>query len=113
LDNAYRRVSIDGGIEPVWSRDSKQLFYRWPEELPTQMWFVDIPADGRPPSKPVLLFDKPGCYFCEPIRGYDLSLDSQRFLMAKYEQRKPTPVTEMILVQNVKELKNASSAGKK
>ena len=35
-----------------------------------------------------------------PIRSYDISLDGQRFLMVKEEQREPTPVTELVLVQN-------------
>ena len=47
-----------------------------------------------------LLFEKPGYGSSTPIREYDLSLDGNRFLMAKDEQRKPTPVTEMILMQN-------------
>ena len=49
-----------------------------------------------------------------PIRSYDLSLDGQRFLMVKQEQRKPTPVTEMIFVQNwCEELKQKLPTGKK
>jgi hypothetical protein len=51
-------------------------------------------------SKPRLLFEKPGYQSSSPIRAYDLSLDGQRFLMVKLEQRNPTPVTEMSLIQN-------------
>ena len=52
-------------------------------------------------SKPRLLFEKPGFGSdASPIRGYDLSLDGQRFLMVKDKQRKPTPVTELVLIQN-------------
>lgn len=40
-------------------------------------------------------------------------LFSQRFLMVKLEQRMPTPVTELILVQNwFEEFKRIVSAGK-
>jgi hypothetical protein len=65
------------------------------------MWVVDVQTDGGfAASKPHLLFEKPGHWFGVPIRTYDLSLDGQRFLMTKGEQRKPEPVTEMVLVQN-------------
>jgi serine/threonine protein kinase/Tol biopolymer transport system component len=90
------QVSSEGGIMPLWARNGKQLFYRWQD----QMWVVDVRTDGGfGTSKPRKLFEKPG-YFAAVFRTYDLSLDGQRFLMVKAEQRKPTPVTEMILMQN-------------
>jgi hypothetical protein len=65
------------------------------------VWIVDVLADGGfATSKPRLLFEQPGYSLSELQRGYDLSLDGQRFLMVKLEQRKPQPVTEMILVLN-------------
>ncbi len=104
-------VSSEGGIEPLWARNGKQLFYRWQN----QVWIVDVQTDGGfKISKPRLLFEKPGYSSGSPIRTYDLSLDGRQFLMVKVEQRKPTPVTEMILVQNwFEELKRLVSAGKK
>ncbi len=43
-----------------------------------------------------------------------MSLDGQRFLMVKLEERKPAPVTEMVLVENwFEELKRLAPAGKK
>jgi Tol biopolymer transport system component len=90
-------VSSEGGVMPLWARNGKQLFYRWQD----QVWVVDVRTEnGFETSKPRLLFEKPGFHIGAPIRGYDLSLDSQRFLMVKLEQMKPSPVTEMILVQN-------------
>jgi serine/threonine protein kinase/Tol biopolymer transport system component len=96
------QVSSEGGGMPLWARNGKQLFYRHQD----QMWVVDVRTDGGfETSKPRLLFEKPG-YFLAVRRTYDLSLDGQRFLMVKVEQRKPSPVTEMILVQNwLEELK--------
>jgi serine/threonine-protein kinase len=91
------QISTEGGIGPLWARNGKQLFYRWGD----QMWVVDVRTEGGfSTSKPHLLFEKPGYYNGWPTRAYDLSLDGQRFLMVKLEQRKPAPVTEMILVQN-------------
>jgi Tol biopolymer transport system component len=105
-------VSSDGGGEPLWARNGKQLFYR---RRQGQVWVVDVRTDGGfAMSKPRLLFEKQGYAFGNPIRGYDLSLDSQRFLMVKEEKRKPSPATEMILVQNwFEELKRLVPTGKK
>ena len=90
-------ISTEGGREPLWSRDSR-LFYRWQG----QIWEVDVRTDGAfSASRPRLLFDKPGYMATgEPIRSYDLSFDGKKFLMVKLEQRKPSPVTELVLVQN-------------
>jgi len=99
--NSLEKVSSEGGIEPVWARDGKRLYYRWPDELPNQMWVVDIQTDGSfAAGKPHLLFQQSGYLWSAPIRAYDIDRNSQRFLMVKREQRKPTPVTEMTLVQN-------------
>jgi serine/threonine-protein kinase len=107
------QVSSQGGSQPLWARDGKQLFYR--SKGGDQVWVVEVRTDGGfSPSKPRLLFDRPGYSEGSPIRGYDLSRDGQRFLMVKREQRKPTPVTEMILVQNwFEELKQKLPTGKK
>jgi hypothetical protein len=44
---------------------------------------------------------------------FDVSPDGQRLLMVKLDERKPQPVTEMILVQNwFEELKRLCAAGK-
>jgi serine/threonine protein kinase/Tol biopolymer transport system component len=106
-----QQVSSEGGIQPLWAKDGKQLFFRWQD----QVWVVDVRTDGGfAASKPRLLFERPGHAMGAPIRGYDLSLDGKRFLMVKFEQTKPTPVTEMMLVQNwFKELKRLVPTGKK
>jgi len=106
------QVSNEGGEEPLWSRNGKQLFYR---RGYNQVWMVDVQTgSGLPASKPHLLFDQPGYGISVPIRGWDISLDGQRFLMVKLEETKSTPVTEMILVQNwFEELKRLVPTGKK
>jgi len=103
-----QQVSNEGGTQPLWSRNGKQLFYRWRD----QIWVVDVGTEGGfATGKPRLLFEQPGYSMGAPIRGYDLSLDGERFLMVKAEQRKPSPVTEMILVQNwFEELKRLAPA---
>jgi serine/threonine-protein kinase len=104
------KLSLEGGTEPLWARNGKQLFYRWQD----QVWAVDVRTDADfTPGKPRLVFDVPGYRMSNPIGGWDISLDGQRFLMAKLDDRKPTPVTEMILVQNwFEELKRLCPTGK-
>jgi len=106
-----QQVSTEGGVQPLWAKDGKQLFYRWED----QVWVVDVRIDGVfAAGKPRLLFEKAGYNLPSPIRGYDLSLDGKRFLMVKLEQRKPTPVNEIVFVQNwFEELKRLVTAGKK
>ena len=105
------QVSNEGGEEPLWSRNGKQLFYR---RGYNQVWMVDVQTgSGLPASKPHLLFDQLGYARSNPIRGWDISLDGQRFLMVKLEETKSTPVTELILVQNwFEELKRLVPTGK-
>jgi DNA-binding winged helix-turn-helix (wHTH) protein len=105
------QISQQGGVGPLWARNGKQLFYRSGD----QVWEVDVqtgPAFSA--GKPRLLFEQPGFLCGNPICGWDLSLDGQRFLMVKVDDRKPTPLTEMILVQNwFEELKRLAPTGKK
>jgi Tol biopolymer transport system component len=106
------KVSREGGRAPVWSRNENKLFYRSLDN--TQMWVVDIKTEGGlAASSPRMLFEKEGLWDGEPIRSYDISLDDKEFLMVKLEDRKPQPVTEMILIQNwFEELKRLVPTGK-
>jgi Tol biopolymer transport system component len=110
------QISSEGGSQPLWARNGKQLFYLWSAEgTPgTQVWSVDVQTgSGFSASKPRLLFDQPGYVMGHPIRGWDISADGDRFLMVKLEERKPQPLTEMVLVQNwFEELRRLTSANK-
>lgn len=74
-------ISSGGGIEPAWSSDGGELYYRWG----TRMYTVAF-TPGPPPraEAPVLLFDEP--YHLSPVgRGnpnYDVGEDG-RFLMLR------------------------------
>ena len=105
------QVSSQGGGQPLWARDGKRLFYRWQD----QVWAADVRIDGGlSTGKPRLLFERPGYSPGGPTRSYDLSIDGQRFLMVKLEERKPAPVMEMTLVQNwFEELKRLVPSGKR
>jgi len=84
-------ISTEGGTEPVWSRNGRELFYRSGDkmmavEIDTRSSF----AAGKPKS----LFQ--GLYQPTPIldANYDVSPDSRRFLMIKPggEEQAPTQV---------------------
>jgi serine/threonine-protein kinase len=94
-----KKVSREGGKEPLWARSGKQLFYKSLDL--TQMWVVDIRAGiGFDVESPRLLFRKDQLASAGPLRSYDISLDDQMFLTVREEKREPQPATEMILIQN-------------
>jgi hypothetical protein len=68
-----------------------------------QVWVCDvldinIPSFGSP--RPLFEKDNNHLFASVPVRGYDISLDDQRFLTAQAQEQPPRPVTEMILIQN-------------
>jgi serine/threonine-protein kinase len=99
------QISNEGGYYPMWARNGRQLFYRWKD----QVWIVDVQTGTTfSAGKPRLLLEQPGYGMF-----FDVSPDGQRLLMVKLDERKPQPVTEMILVQNwFEELKRLCAAGK-
>jgi serine/threonine-protein kinase len=107
---AKLQISNAGGSEPLWSRNGRQLFYRWQN----QVWAVDVQAGSSiSAGKPRLLFEQPGYLRSAPNRGWDISPDGRRFLMVKVDEREAEPVTEMILVLNwFEELKRLCPTGK-
>jgi serine/threonine protein kinase len=109
--NLKYQISNGGGTQPLWTRNGKQLFYRWN----AQVWAVDVNKtdNGLATSKPRLLFEKPGYRASTEVRGWDISADGKRFLMVKMGENKITFVTELILIQNwFEELKRLVPTGK-
>jgi serine/threonine protein kinase len=109
--NLKYQISNGGGAHPLWSKDGKQLFYRWND----QVWAVDVNETERElaTSKPRLLFEKPGYRGSTNVRDWDISPDGKRFLMVKSEENKITFVTELSLIQNwFEELKRLVPTGK-
>ncbi len=92
-----RQISDEGGSEPLWARNGRELFYR----QGPRVWAVDVGSGpGLSTGKPHLLFEQQGYASWGAVRDWDVSPDGKRFLMVKLEEKKPEPVTEMILVQN-------------
>jgi serine/threonine-protein kinase len=90
------QISVDGGFEPVWSRDGREIFYR----RGNQMFAVEVVT--RPKffaGKPRMLFDKP--YVTSPtlqFANYDVAPDRTRFLMLRGGAAE-TAATRIHLVQ--------------
>jgi serine/threonine protein kinase/Tol biopolymer transport system component len=107
------QISSEGGSQPLWGRNGRRLFYRWRSpQRQQQAWAVDIATGGEfSVARPRLLFEGSGFQDGIP-RVWDTSLDGQRFLMVKMEERKPAPLTEMVLVENwFEELRRLASTG--
>ena len=76
------QISTNGGIEPAWSRDGRELFYREGNALKS----VRIASTGAfERATPTTVFE--GRYELAPYGGrspnYDVSLDGQLFLMVR------------------------------
>ncbi len=104
------QISTEGGTEPVWNRNGRELFYR----SGNRMMAVEVALEpGFSVGKPRMLFT--GDYVPAPnsMVNYDVSVDGQRFLMIK-ESEQTTAVTQINLVQNwFEELKQKVPTGKK
>jgi Tol biopolymer transport system component len=89
-------ISTDGGNEPVWPKNGKQLFYRAGDSIMT----VDValtPAFSA--GKPRKLFDGPYERSVALWPNFDASPDGQRLLMVRRESR-ATPPTHINVVLN-------------
>jgi hypothetical protein len=87
------RVSVDGGREPLWSSDGRELFYRRGD----RMLVVPV-AKGSEPAfgRPTVLFT--GRYATRPrMRNYDVAPDGSRFLMVRDDHAPPGSTLEIVV----------------
>ena len=105
------QISTEGGMEPVWNRNGRELFYRSGE----RMMAVDIATQpGFAAGKPRMLFGGPYQPASIPSAEYDVSADGQRFLMIKpVEQGATTPTQINVVLNWFEELKQRVPPGKK
>ncbi len=85
------QISTDGGIEPLWNPNGRELFYR----SGRRMMAVPVTTQGTfSADRPVLIFE--GDYLAStfPLTGvtYDITRDGQRFLMVKDETTSATQI---------------------
>jgi serine/threonine protein kinase/Tol biopolymer transport system component len=100
------RVSLNGGTEPRWSRDGREIFFREGQK----MMVAEVRTDPAVSiSKPRALFE--GLY--EVMDGpinYDVTPDGRRFLMVKME-RSEAPTELRVVTGWDRELRKALPAG--
>jgi Tol biopolymer transport system component len=105
------QISTEGGNEPLWNRNGRELFYRAGDK----MMAVDINTQpGFAAGKPRELFE--GHYMLNPLgrANYDVSPDGQRFLMLKpVEQEQAAPTHINFVLNWTEELKRLVPTGKK
>ncbi|MGD0957224.1 MAG: protein kinase [Candidatus Acidiferrales bacterium] len=104
------QISVDGGSEPVWNPNGKEMFYRSDDK----MMAVDITTQPSfSVGKPKMLFQGSYLPTAFTVPYYDVSPDGQRFLMIKPDE-KNTSLTQIVVVQNwFEELKQKVPAAKK
>jgi serine/threonine protein kinase/Tol biopolymer transport system component len=105
------RISTDGGSEPVWNRNGRELFYRSEDkvmavEITTQPSF----SAGKPKE----LFEGRYLRLGGTFPFYDVSPDGLRFLMLKPVQPEAAAPTQINVVLNwTEELKRLVPTGTK
>jgi tRNA A-37 threonylcarbamoyl transferase component Bud32 len=94
------QVSIDGGTEPVWSPNGRELFYRRPSGGSA---FLTAAAMQLGDEARVLgrttLFDVSEYEPAQPHPNYDVTPDGQSFVMLRR-----SPSSHLVVIQHVQEL---------
>ena len=95
-----QQVSRDGGWEPVWSRDGREIFYH--DLDGRHMMAVSVAGEsGLPVGEPRVLFEEPDTAppdFVFNAASYDVAPDG-RFLMISQTEASQTPM-KLVVVQN-------------
>jgi serine/threonine protein kinase/Tol biopolymer transport system component len=105
------QISTEGGTEPVWNRNGRELFYR----SGGKMMAVDITTQpGFAAGKPRMLFEGQYQPTLITFPNYDVSPDGQRFLMLKPSEAREAAPTQINVVLNwFEELKRRVPSGTK
>jgi len=86
-------ISIDGGGEPLWSKDGTELFYRKGKAV----FKVDVGTDSVwRRTTPRKLFELDVDFEPGGHRHYDLSPDGEHFLMIKHFEMRPDRVNVVL-----------------
>jgi serine/threonine-protein kinase len=96
------QISSEGGTEPVWSRDGKELFYRQSDKLMA----VDVHTESTfTAGVPRKLFE--GHYAPSSVggAGYDVSPDGTRFLMVQSNEPEQASTQINVVLNWTEELK--------
>jgi serine/threonine-protein kinase len=84
VDSARWTISIDGGVEPLWSHNGRELFYRKEDAVMS----VQVQTAGEFRAEtPVKLFSDPALLLDEYHRTYDVDPADQHFIMVRTSLR--------------------------
>jgi eukaryotic-like serine/threonine-protein kinase len=104
------QISTEGGTEPAWNRNGRELFYRSGDK----MMSVDIVTQPSFTSgKPRMLFEGPYTPAAGTTPNYDVSPDGQRFLMVKANEQEAAPTQINVVLNWFEELKRRVPTGAK
>ncbi len=104
------QISTDGGTEPLWSRDGRELFYRNLDRV-----LVVPMRPGTGPGKPKLVFQGPYLFSGDvpalsSNRQYDVSPDGRTLLMIKSSERELAAAPILVVLNWFEELKRLAPA---
>jgi Tol biopolymer transport system component len=106
VDEGRWQISVGGGTRPVWGKDGKELFF-----LDAAQGLITVPVQTTPTfaaGQPTKLFD-PTAFVGLPGRSYDVSRDSQRFLVVTSGasgDKSATPASLVVVLHWVEELRS-------
>jgi len=89
-------VSTSGGMNPLWSRDGKELFYRNDQG---DLIAVEVTAGSPPVGRQRVLFSVRPYIFASPHRSYDVAHDG-RFLMIRLVEDAAVVSAPLVVVEN-------------
>jgi dipeptidyl aminopeptidase/acylaminoacyl peptidase len=105
--NAQLQVSLDGGGEPVWARNGRQLFYRRDTPKGAELVAATIEFGAEPRVvKRVSLFDVSNFDSSSPHANYDVSPDGNWFVFSRRNG-----ADFVAVIQNAPELARRLSRG--
>ncbi len=89
---APKKISTDGGCQPLWPQDSNGLFYRSGDKMMAVTFETE--PEFRVTARDILFEGK---YLTGLYRNYDVSKDGQRFLMIKEGEAQPAEAQLMFV----------------
>ena len=105
------KISSDGGAEPAWSADNKELFYRSGDRL-MAVRIETTPVFAAEAARVVLTDRYARGGREDSPREYEVSRDGKRFLFMKPEEARKQPITQLQLIANWPALLAHASADK-
>ncbi len=103
-------ISTEGGTQPVWNPNGRQLFYRNGDK----MMAVEITMQpGFAAGKPRVLFEGQYGPSVATFPNYDVTPDGQRFLMLKAAEAEQAPTQINVVLNWFEELRRRAPPRKK